>query len=404
MRPFEKISVFILAMLIIYTDFFQVSVREISGVLAAIGSLFVLFTLLDLYQTKTPLYILFPREIIFLLIFLFWTFITGIIIAPNKSEFLSQEVLIVEFTIICICILNLIIKSEKNESFLIKVILFSAIADAINLLINGQTMSAAYDRVTIGDVNTNAVATIFCVSMIGVLYFWIKSNKKKLIKICLIAISILLLYAIILTETRQAFFAYVLMLALYYIFIGIYNRKNNYIEIIKKMGGFALLIVIALLGFNYILNSTGLGARIMLVSDSLRKEYYQLALDLFIQHPITGVGINGFKYYNFNHVYSHSTYAELISCTGIVGTILYISILIVLTKKCIKIAKKSVDIAVKQKAKIYIVLLLTFAFLGTTNILFYNMFSYIWIALISGFVARENRKIYFAKIKKSTIQ
>ena len=64
-------------------------------------------------------------------------------------------------------------------------------------------------------------------------------------------------------------------------------------------------------------------------STETRVSFILYALKLFSEHPLIGVGIDNFKFYSYTfnnaykEVYSHSNWAELLSCTGIIGTILF---------------------------------------------------------------------------------
>ena len=52
-------------------------------------------------------------------------------------------------------------------------------------------------------------------------------------------------------------------------------------------------------------------------SDEIRKTYYIWALEHFAEHPLFGIGFNMFKKLHGN--YSHSTYAEPVACSGLIG-------------------------------------------------------------------------------------
>ena len=60
-------------------------------------------------------------------------------------------------------------------------------------------------------------------------------------------------------------------------------------------------------------------------SDSFggRTELYDAAWEIFMQHPIVGIGYNCFRVVGGYGYFTHSTYMELLACTGIVGFILF---------------------------------------------------------------------------------
>ena len=58
-------------------------------------------------------------------------------------------------------------------------------------------------------------------------------------------------------------------------------------------------------------------------SDQARIEMIKEGLLIFVSHPIFGVGFNNARYYISYATYTHCFYAEMLACTGIIGTILF---------------------------------------------------------------------------------
>ena len=50
------------------------------------------------------------------------------------------------------------------------------------------------------------------------------------------------------------------------------------------------------------------------------------AKQVWMEHPVFGVGWNNFRSYNFMNLYSHNNYIEVLACLGIVGFLLYYSL------------------------------------------------------------------------------
>ena len=59
------------------------------------------------------------------------------------------------------------------------------------------------------------------------------------------------------------------------------------------------------------------------VASNERTVLYEQALVFFSQHPIFGVGFRQYEVLYELHLYSHSTYAEILSCNGIVGALIF---------------------------------------------------------------------------------
>lgn len=64
------------------------------------------------------------------------------------------------------------------------------------------------------------------------------------------------------------------------------------------------------------------------VKDDVRALLLQDAIKVGCQHPIMGVGPGNYVRYSFNRHFSHCTYTELFANTGIIGALIYVSLLL----------------------------------------------------------------------------
>lgn len=128
---------------------------------------------------------------------------------------------------------------------------------------------------------------VMCVSMI----FFLSSNNIKLLRNgCLSVLGILMLY---------------------------YLSMNN--QILYELFGNKM---------NVLVQNVLMGADSQDFSMLERSYYREQAMNLFLENPIFGVGINGFRSYmqeiGYSHVtYSHCNYTELLANYGVVGFVLY---------------------------------------------------------------------------------
>lgn len=126
--------------------------------------------------------------------------------------------------------------------------------------------------------------------------------------------------------SRRGFIVIILFVSLSIIFALIPHKSGNRSK--KRMTlyiFFVVAIAVALVYFkNYLLDSTVLGARLMGSfdgGDAARAKYQAFALEQFRMHPIWGIGLGGIAYHM--GAYSHSMYYELVSCTGLVMTMIF---------------------------------------------------------------------------------
>ena len=120
----------------------------------------------------------------------------------------------------------------------------------------------------------------------------------------------------------------------------LYNNQ----EIISTLILLIILTLIIILGKSYFYDSviyqrlsTGSGYSLV----KARSEWANEAIRLFNMNPIFGVGFNHYRILSIFGTYSHSTYLELISTTGIIGTLIYFSAYIVIIYNLFYIYKKT---------------------------------------------------------------
>lgn len=63
-------------------------------------------------------------------------------------------------------------------------------------------------------------------------------------------------------------------------------------------------------------------------SDNLRAELIRFGLELFMENPFLGYGLNNYQLFHWSGAYSHNNYIEVLVSLGIVGFIIYYSIFI----------------------------------------------------------------------------
>ena len=159
-------------------------------------------------------------------------------------------------------------------------------------------------------------------------YFAIKNNlrlKKKYI-ICMMINA----FSVIVSGSRGAMLSLGVMLILYALFEKSVKKRFKYLLVVVLL----LIIAIYLIFTNQYLYQI-FGRRILAAlnhqdgSAEDRSFFITIALQMFLKKPILGWGYDNFAYYikyfegYFVDVYSHCNYAEILSCYGIIGFILY---------------------------------------------------------------------------------
>lgn len=168
-----------------------------------------------------------------------------------------------------------------------------------------------------------------------------KQLKSKLV----IPILFISLVLSLLTGSRKTLINIVLFTILVFCFS---KYDKNFLKIFGKVVlGIIIALILLLIVMNVDILYDVLGSRIESLFlyfsgdvtvdlSALRREYMKEdAISLFLSHPITGVGLNNFKYIARYDTYAHSNYYEMLSCLGIIGTVLYYFPTFILLKESI---------------------------------------------------------------------
>lgn len=139
--------------------------------------------------------------------------------------------------------------------------------------------------------------------------------------------------SILFVATRKAFVGWGIIVLMYYLS----TSKDSSLSMVIKLIFFG---VIAYFAFYYILDNTHLGERLMTIEDQGEKGnksdikalsflgdraiQYILSWDLFLKHPINGIGLHNFSIKADFPFVLHSEYMVQLCECGIIGTSLYL--------------------------------------------------------------------------------
>lgn len=120
--------------------------------------------------------------------------------------------------------------------------------------------------------------------------------------------------------------------------------------------------------------------------DLMRSAYRTAAIDLFRRNPIIGKGFGAVTAYAGS--YSHSMYYELLACTGIIGTFIFLAVVII--KKLVifvKATKKLAfhDLELKLVCEVICLFIISILVSGIAVVYIYDMFFYIMLGVIISF-------------------
>ena len=132
------------------------------------------------------------------------------------------------------------------------------------------------------------------------------------------------------------------------------------------------VFVIAIVVASFIGNANVSGSAIRRLVDKFNVEsfsgrtvLYNLAWDMYKEHPIFGIGYNCFASMSGYGYFTHSTYMELLACTGSIGFILFMSPVLSGTVRGLRSFKKDEG----RSTTILLMMLVS----GLFGIVYYNM-------------------------------
>lgn len=385
---FLKVSEFFFCIMLLYFEWFSCAFFEIPYMMFFTGAGMIGFLALHYYLEDNRMIVPISEEYIIWLLFFIYSFVFGLLVNANFSVFISSIGTSFEYLIIGYAVF-LIAAKEKNLDLFINAFLITSVIAAATTILFPVEVPHDPGRYTMG-LNSNA-NSLGITMMIGIFCALYKINFKSLPRTMLLFILIgLMTYTIFLTGSRKS----LLVLALLLVFWSAFSlpktlrllpdNKKSYV--LGIMGVFILISCLILVPLY--LKST-LAARLTLLisegSTDNRIPMYKEAIFLFLQNPILGIGFGQFSVVSEFNTYSHSTFAEVLSCTGLLGTVLYFApyplLFIKLFTKLKNLREKHED----QYAYQWLALLLILLLLAFVVIHFYDIDSYIVFGMIIAF-------------------
>lgn len=379
----SKIS---LALLILYMSYFQVVFFSIPKMVFLFGALTVLFLIIFMYQKSTPINNGFPVEIVLWITFAISSLFIGYVIANNQGHLLSAIVTLIQYIILIIAIC-FISKYDGNIDYIVKVYIIVALLCALTTIFWGVDYLGGQISLTAA-TNPNGLGALL-VAGISCLLFKLDINKKINI-VFVSAGTLVFLYTIILTASRKSFLAAILILVYWLLFILGSSLKQ--INLSRRIGAITLVLVAVMCFLYYVtpvFEESVLLQRLAGLFESgdvTRTGMYSEAYQFFLASPLFGIGYKNYELMSIYNTYSHSTYAEALACTGILGVLLYFGAYITMAAKLIQvIIDKRLGHDVRIQARTIFGIFLVMLFMGTGVIHFYEVNSSIVFAMIIGF-------------------
>ncbi len=333
-----------------------------------------------------------------LLVFGLYCLFSGIIVCKDRTLFISSMVTYFCFLIVLFdcCVIS---QRDGNWIWLFKILFITALICGVYIIFWGKPkINGGVTVITLSrDNNPNSLAFV----MIAGIYALIISKNKILKKQILQNLCVLmLLYIIVLSGSRKALISACIILLIWIVSNLIilkkqHNNKSNGITFIC----ICLFIVAVIWFYKTHFMDSSMSVRVMRLlggqedtSNENRIELYKYAIDVWKQHPIFGIGFNQFRVYFWDNTYSHSIYAEVLSCTGTIGTIIFFLPIFYIILQMVRCARNTFSDD-KYMNIMYIAGMIAELFLGVGLIWIYGVSHELFLLSLTGsFEYQFNKK------------
>lgn len=324
---------FFIYIFVVYTLYVQFRIVNFPRGVTVLGAIALGVTLIHMVYSKDKYKDVLIPEIKLLLVFYFSTFFTGAINSPNLSAHFGRWMESFLYFLIIVAMVH-VANNRKNLEVIILFFCVFFLVCAITLILS----PVQYRDTSITRNIRYSISTRLNVNTLGVyitigtwcMFFLMSINKK--IRILGVAYIITMFYALNLTGSRKNFIALCIVVLMWIVLVYVSEIKINPV--------LSVLMGIGIIGFIYIVSRIMLSGSLMAIrlqdlwmrlTTEERDQYsrvnmYQNAWKLLKAYPLTGVGFSGYAYYYGG--YSHTTYGEVLACTGIIGSILYFNMYI----------------------------------------------------------------------------
>lgn len=228
--------------------------------------------------------------------------------------------------IVLVMLVAYICEREKSVRFGLQLMAGIAIACAVSTLTVIDDFQAKLSISSGANLSANDVGSIMAFGPFAIMFCLGKRNQSSLLLSALKVMSIICCMVVIfLAGSRKSFIAVAILLVMM-VFLWLTDYRKYFTP--KR---FLVLLVIGIAAYLFISANLlpyaeqtnlytrllGRGAETAGESDQLRLDLYVWALEDFIKHPFFGLGFNEFVTHHGN--YTHSTYAEPLACSGVIG-------------------------------------------------------------------------------------
>lgn len=308
----------------------------------------------------------------YITIFVF--FILTLILSINLEHSLNRLLLMLLPTLLLCAIIDYYVNTRERLRWIIIAYTIGAVILSVYAYYNRaeilmNAVNEYNERVSALGHDENEMSYLLVLGITCCLHLF-SISKNLFIKFIFIVCIIIFIFFTVLTGSRTGMIIMFLVFALYAI-NSLRSKKSRFGLVIVGM----LLLIFAVYFISFIPESTIerlLQTRDLVSSGDMsgRGDIWSIGFNAFIDgNFITGVGYDNFmnrfaEYTGKEGRAAHNTYLSFLVCGGVIGFILFVYLLVLIWKECVKVYKLSGNIFVFAY---YIPLLITMFTLETTD-------------------------------------
>lgn len=378
----RKVLYVFLTIFFLYSFWYQYAFSPIGGVFSFLGAIILLLSIMNI---RFSWY--YYRDFLPIVIFIVLLIFTAFFLSFFPEAAITRATSVFEYLIPMLGIFTYVDSNLRQFQKILTSLSWTITILAISSLILGHKTNTG--AIAIGSLNVNVEASLLSLGFVSNIILLGMKDSTRFYKLFLLISTVLLFKAEIDCASRRGFVvaAFVLSLGFLFLFVKWFKGKPILKFLVILVTG---ITAISLASSLYeALRSTALFTRFLntgYTGDTGRVVLKQKAFELFIKAPLFGAGMGAVE--KIAGYYSHSFYYELLGCTGLLGFLLIMYILLRhffgYIRLCIKFKNNddTYEDNVLFVVKGIILLICSILIGGVAVVYIYDMYFYVMISLM----------------------
>jgi O-antigen ligase len=294
-----------------------------------------------------------------------WAGMSGVLVAVDRAAFTADILVVLQMLVLVWLVYA--ITAARREAF--DAVMFGCVSGAIvqvvavmyGFRINEQLYQGQRE---IGlTENPNTLGFLMTWATICYLVAWGFSYRKPIwIQLATLGPPAIFLQVLLSTGSRKSLIAITFLIMSWFLFGS--RVRSNTLFFVARIGVAAVLITLFVsLGSRYV-GETVAGRRMSSTMQDRysvdketeeRRDLYSAAFKLFLENPVTGIGLSNFNVVSRLYSETHSDFMEALVSTGLVGIVLYESMYYFIIRRAWRRLRKEPNLKVRYQLKMIIV-------------------------------------------------